>query len=117
MPDVRPDFKQATGAKPKRRRRATPAEWRQLHAAKGGPCRVCGWPGRYELHHLIARARGGADTFDNLVPLCRDCHRLVTDENSIVKRALAAALTDGEYAYLIGKLGENALERLFGVAA
>lgn len=29
---------------------------------------------RLEVHHIIFRKDGGADTFDNLITLCEDCH-------------------------------------------
>lgn len=69
----------------------------------------------YQLHHLASRARRGPNEAWNLVPLCRDCHALVTNEDAPTLRALAASLSDAEYAGLIGWGGENVLERLFGV--
>lgn len=47
--------------------------------------------------------------------LCRLCHRHVTENSMPYLRPLAASLTDAEYAYIIGKLGEAGPERLFGV--
>jgi hypothetical protein len=117
MADVRPDFKQASRTKqPSKRGRArtTPADWRKLHAAKGGPCRLCGRT-PYELHHLLSRARGGPDTFWNLVPLCVAHHELVTREDADTLAALGVALTDAEYAGLTVFAGEGITERLFGV--
>jgi hypothetical protein len=29
---------------------------------------------KLELHHIVQKAEGGADTFDNCIPLCFDCH-------------------------------------------
>jgi 5-methylcytosine-specific restriction endonuclease McrA len=29
---------------------------------------------KIELHHIVAKADGGEDTFDNCIPLCFDCH-------------------------------------------
>src|SRR4051812_48340154 len=29
---------------------------------------------KIELHHIKPRADGGADTFENCIPLCFDCH-------------------------------------------
>jgi hypothetical protein len=68
-----------------------------------------------EYHHLIPRAQGGDDDADNIVPLSREGHALVTVRDREALRRLAESLTDAEYAYAIGKLGEGALERLFGV--
>jgi len=36
---------------------------------------------KMELHHIIQRADGGADTFENAVPLCFDCHAEVKSFN------------------------------------
>lgn len=88
-----------------------------MHAAKNGPCRVCLRRGPNELHHLIPRSQQGADTFDNLVPLCHDCHEAVTQRRYLECAELAECLTDAEYAHVVQRLGEGALERLFGVGA
>lgn len=100
------------------RKRATKADWRELHGAKGGPCRLCG-NAQYTLHHTVPRSLGGGDTFDCLVPLCGSgttgCHGLVENRDAATLRKLAESLTSGEYAYCIEMLGENAMERLFGV--
>jgi hypothetical protein len=68
-----------------------------------------------QYHHLIPRAQGGDDTADNIVPLSPEGHALVTLREPGALRRLAESLTDAEYAYVIDKLGEGALERLFGV--
>lgn len=106
-----------------RRKIASPKQWQAIIAAKQGPCRVCCDPGtngslfgRIQMHHLVPRVHGGDDTADNIAPLCFDCHDAVTRRDPSALEALAASLTDGEYAYVIGKLGEDALERLYGVA-
>lgn len=125
-PQARPYSKeQQLGAgRPKRYRRkvAGPKQWAAIREEKlyGQPCRVCGpagdgLGGRMELHHLVPRGRLGDDVADNLVPVHRECHKLVEVHNRDALRALAESLTDGEYAYCIGKLGEGAMERLFGV--
>lgn len=120
--DVRPDWKPVSGSKPRARgrKRATPADWRNLHAAKSGPCRVCGSSGRVELHHLFSRGQGGADTFDNLVPLCGHggtdgCHALVEARDPVACRVLLESLSDGEYAFLVEVGGECVFERRYGL--
>ena len=52
---------------------------RELYAAAGGRCAICG---RYLavfstwlFDHIIKRSAGGPDTRENLRPLCFDCHR------------------------------------------
>lgn len=34
-----------------------------------------------ECHHIISRASGGDDTFDNCIPLCFDCHSMAGSYN------------------------------------
>lgn len=39
-----------------------------------GRCRVCCRIAWLHRHHIIYRSRGGADTSDNLISVCRECH-------------------------------------------
>jgi 5-methylcytosine-specific restriction endonuclease McrA len=63
---------------------AYPRNWdtlrRLVYARDRHRCTNCGRKGgrRVELHahHVIPLSRGGTNTLDNLVTLCRDCHRL-----------------------------------------
>ena len=107
----------ARGERRYRRKVASPKQWAAIRAEKldGRMCRVCCNYRALELHHLVARAQGGDDVADNLVGLCRTCHVSVTQRYAPNLRVLAEYLTDGEYAYVIGKLGEDAMRRLFGV--
>jgi hypothetical protein len=41
------------------RKKASASTWRELHARKNGPCRLCEKPGPSHLHHLLSKARGG----------------------------------------------------------
>jgi len=43
-------------------------------------CRKCGRQRGLELHHIKAVARGGRNTFRNLITLCSRCHAEWTDE-------------------------------------
>lgn len=104
------------------RKRATKEEGARIVAAKAGPCRVCvnvrtnGHDyGRIEFHHLVPRSWGGDDIEDNMAPLHSLCHERVTQRDSGALLALAESVTDAEYAYIIGKLGEGGMERLFRV--
>lgn len=45
---------------------------------KFGDCEVCGAHGRIETHHIIARYRGGTDSPENLINLCKKCHDALT---------------------------------------
>jgi 5-methylcytosine-specific restriction endonuclease McrA len=104
---------------------ASPKQWQAIIAAKLGPCRLCvvaatngGYtssPKPIEFHHLVSRAQGGDDCEDNVVPLCPSDHGYVTGRDPAALRALAESLTDSEYAYVVGKLGESGPARLFGV--
>ena len=42
---------------------------------EGHRCLACRKAGRLEVHHVIKRSQGGADTPDGLVALCPACHR------------------------------------------
>lgn len=91
--------------------------WQAIIAAKRGPCRVCGLGAlpHYHMHHLVPRAQGGDDVADNIAPLCAACHEAVTRLFPAALALLAESLSDAEYAYVVGKLGEGGMERLFGV--
>lgn len=67
------------------------------------------------MHHLVARSALGDDVENNLVPLCQIHHGLVTQRVPPMLKLLAESLTSAEYAYVVGKLGEGAMQRLFGV--
>jgi 5-methylcytosine-specific restriction endonuclease McrA len=107
-----------------RRKVASPKRWAAIMDAKRGPCRVCKRAtthlqafraGSVTFHHLVPRDFGGDDVADNIVPLCFACHELVTGLEPRACLALCANLTDAEYAYAIGKLGEGAFERVYRV--
>ena len=113
------DEQLARGPKRPARIKAARSEWPALRAAKLGPCRCASsWCyGRIELHHIVPRSLLGDDVADNLVPLCGWHHGCVTRRSAQELVTLAESLTDAEYAYCIDKLGEGAMERLFGVLA
>lgn len=103
-----------------RRKIAGPKQWQALVAEKAGPCRICHWGwatgyGALEMHHLVSRAQRGDDVADNLIPLCAVHHLAVTTGDSAALQRVALTLTDAERAYIVGKLGEGGMERLFGV--
>lgn len=105
-------------ARGRSRARTHRSTWAELHARKGGQCRLCPKPYN-NLHHLI----GGQPKINeawNLVPLCGNgnfdgCHGLVERNDPAALLLLAERLTDEEYAGLIEHGGEGILERLFGV--
>lgn len=130
MPDVTPHPKEAQlkPGRPRRYRRkvAGPKQWQALRAEKLTACRVCelvypDYPTQeplfppLELHHLVSRSKGGDDVADNLYPICRGHHKDVEERFATTLKIVARSLTDAEYAYIIGKLGEGGIERLFGL--
>ncbi|HEX4672035.1 MAG TPA: HNH endonuclease signature motif containing protein [Solirubrobacteraceae bacterium] len=120
---ARPDPKEKPrGARRYRRTVASPKQWQAIIAAKVGPCRICGDPGtngrmygRIHFHHVVARGDSGADTADNIVPLCPGCHDQVTRRELLACAILCASLTDAEYSYAIEQGGEGYLERRYGI--
>jgi hypothetical protein len=107
-----------------RRKVASAKQWQKITAEKKGPCRVCRnatthlrafQAGSVTFHHVIPRDLGGDDVKDNIVPICFACHEMVTGLYAPSCLALCASLTDSEYAYAIGKLGEGAFERVYRV--
>jgi len=105
----------ARGERRYRRKVASPKQWQAIIEAKRGPCRlerfIC--EGRIEYHHIVPRSQGGDDVEDNIAPLCTYHHANLWMPSP--RRAFAELLTDAEYAYVVGKLGESGMERLFGV--
>jgi 5-methylcytosine-specific restriction endonuclease McrA len=114
----------ARGAKRYRRKAVSDRTWQRIMDAKQGSCRVCKRATTYlpafqaasvTWHHVIPRDFHGDDVNDNIVPLCFACHEHVTALKPDACLALCASLTDAEYAYAIGKLGEGAFERVYRV--
>lgn len=112
----------ARGERRYRRKVASPKEWQAIIAAKKGPCRACVTParnghnyGRVEFHHLVARAHGGHDTADNIVPLHSTCHANVTQRRGLAVANLLSSLTDVEYAYMVANGGGDYAERAYGL--
>lgn len=118
----RPKSAQLTrGHRRYRRKVASPRAWAAIRDEKMGPCRVCEANGDYsipltrELHHLVSRGSFGDDVADNLVPLCRLHHALVTARDCRTCETMLGSLTDAEYAYMIDRGGENYAERAYGL--
>ncbi len=118
LDDFKPYSKEtqvARGPKRPSRQKASAKRWAEIAARKQGPCRICGHAPPNELHHLIARSQGGADTESCLVPLCQTDHALIEARDPIAGRMLAAALTDAEYAFVVEHYGESFFERRLGI--
>lgn len=54
--------------------RFTPAEWAALCARFGNVCLACGAPGPLTADHVLPLLLGGANTIDNIQPLCQSCN-------------------------------------------
>jgi 5-methylcytosine-specific restriction endonuclease McrA len=70
---------------------------------------------KVQLHHVVSRAHGGADTADNIVPLCLPCHDAITRREPLPSYGMLLTLTDAEYAYMIERGGELYAERAYGL--
>ena len=61
--------------------RMNPEEYDQLRREilerDGWRCQRCGRREQLDVHHVISRARAGADAENNLITLCRSCHRVL----------------------------------------
>ena len=52
----------------------TDHEWNMLLAEYGGKCLRCGCTEDITIDHIIPLSKNGANTIDNLQPLCRKCN-------------------------------------------
>lgn len=52
---------------------------KKLLKDKKGICQICGKAGPTEKHHKKTKGSGGDDTEENLIEVCRKCHRLIHD--------------------------------------
>ncbi|WP_437290972.1 HNH endonuclease [Sorangium sp. So ce406] len=55
----------------------------QLVVAVGQECAYCGKTGALQWEHIIPRARGGPDTFDNMVLSCASCNSQKSSKNPV----------------------------------
>ena len=54
-------------------------EWLALAEHYGHRCLRCGSPGRITVDHVIPLSLGGANTIDNIQPLCEPCNSRKAD--------------------------------------
>jgi len=52
----------------------TEKEWIDLQAKFHNKCLDCGKEGKLTPDHILPLSKGGADTIDNIQPLCRSCN-------------------------------------------
>lgn len=65
------DFSKINMSQPKKRFTANEIEAFDRH---GWHCHYCRSPGPLTADHLIPRAHGGGDNWENLIPACRTCN-------------------------------------------
>ena len=56
-----------------------------LISMHGSKCVNCGFEDRIEWHHVVPLEIGGNDTFENMIPLCHECHKAVTHHELVLK--------------------------------
>lgn len=53
-----------------------------------GSCALCGGTWRAAAHHVVPLDQGGADTLENLITLCKGCHKSIHNSGwSALKKA------------------------------
>jgi 5-methylcytosine-specific restriction endonuclease McrA len=77
--EIRRIFAKPPRAPRAERRSGLTARQRAVVLAKtAGTCHVCGGPSgtNWQADHVIPHERGGTDTLENYLPICRECNRL-----------------------------------------
>ena len=118
MSEARPYSKEAQLARSEpryRRKVASRKEWERIKVEKMGPCRVCSTRLFVDPHHIVLREHGGDDLPENVAPVCRDDHAALHNRAPAIVRLFLSRLTDAEYAYAVGKAGEDYFERAYGL--
>ncbi len=59
---------------------------KKLLKDKKGKCEICGKSAQTEKHHKKTKGSGGDDTEENLIEVCRKCHRLIHDGKIQINR-------------------------------
>jgi 5-methylcytosine-specific restriction endonuclease McrA len=49
----------------------------QILERDGWQCQQCGRRDQLQIHHIVRRSQSGADSEENLIVLCSECHRSV----------------------------------------
>lgn len=88
------------------RMKGYPSVQAYVSARQGGTCCFCGKPIEH-YHHLMPRHRGGSDLPENLIGVCRSCHKkihtgkLVPDSKGIRKRYGAISVLNQAVPYIL----------------
>lgn len=73
MQRVRPANRPRKGQE-SNRPKFTEDEWIALCKAHDNKCAACGKATKLHVDHIVPRIKGGADTIDNIQPLCKSCN-------------------------------------------
>lgn len=65
-----------------------------------------------ELHHIIAVEDGGTDDIENLMPLCKECHKEYTSEQLIERNKIWVELSVDEGGEVMAQFKDGAVEHL-----
>lgn len=86
---------------PKPRKRIVDRAALNAKLANEPKCRKCKNAKATDPHHIVLKSKGGDDVEDNVVPLCRPCHREYHDGGEL-------ELNAREIAYVVDRLGTSA---------
>ncbi len=84
------NWHKARAVKLRRRAHFSAWEWLDLCESLGWICAHCGQKAPLEPHHRVELHRGGANTIDNIEPVCRACHQHVHEWPDDVSEAWMA---------------------------
>lgn len=80
----------------RRMRRAIRGEFKKsIIAIHGNRCLNCGAATDIQWHHVVPLHNGGNDIPSNIVPLCKICHKSVTESELLLTSSLRAYKTGG----------------------
>jgi hypothetical protein len=65
-----------------------------------------------ELHHIIAFEDGGTDKIENLMPLCEECHKEYTSEQTIERNKIWVEIGVNENDEMTAQFKGDSVERL-----
>lgn len=107
--------------KPRKRYKATPKEWAEIHAiVTARACQICFVRRATNAAHVVARSQGGDDWIDNLLGVCgmgnaAGCHGLLHnhDRAALAKARLAILSSPAIRAYVLNRKGEAWLDRAY----
>lgn len=77
-------------------RRAIRGEFKKsIIAMHGNRCMNCGSATDIQWHHIVPLHNGGYDIASNIVPLCKVCHKCVTESELLLTSSLRAYKSGG----------------------